>query len=63
MVENYYPILMPEKPMNAIAKSPAQINAIGTPCIPFGRSVNSSCSRIPANIHKANVKPNDVENP
>ena len=43
--------------MNANAKMPAVTKAIGTPCIPFGTSDNANCSRNPANITKANVKP------
>ena len=48
--------------MNANAKIPAVTNAIGTPFIPFGTSDNSSCSRNPANITNASVKPMPFDN-
>ena len=48
--------------MNANAKIPAVTNAIGTPCIPLGTSDNASCSRKPANITNANVKPMPFDN-
>lgn len=47
----------PEKPINAIAKIPAVISAIGTPRINAGVSFISNFSRIPANNVIANVKP------
>ena len=58
-----YWIFMPEKPMNAIARIPAQMSAIGTPFMARGRGISSSCSLIPANIHSARVNPRDVANP
>lgn len=57
------PMLMPEKPINAMASSPAQSRAMGVPCIAFGTSAISSCSRTPANITSASAKPNAVDIP
>ena len=54
---------MPEKPINAIASSPAHISAIGTPFMDFGRGVILNCSRMPAKIHRASVNPRDVAIP
>ena len=48
--------------MNAKANMPAVTKAIGTPCIPFGTSDNASCSRNPAKITKAKVKPTPFDN-
>ena len=48
--------------MKASARIPAVTNAIGTPCIPFGMSDNSSCSLIPANMTSAKVKPAPFDN-
>lgn len=47
----------PEKPINAIAKIPAVIKAIGIPLNVFGRSVSSSFSLNPANNTNAKVNP------
>lgn len=49
--------------MNAIARIPAHSKANGTPLMPFGTLVMAICSRMPANIHKARVKPSEVEKP
>lgn len=49
--------------MNAMASSPAQSRAMGVPCIAFGTSAISSCSRTPANITSASAKPNAVDIP
>ena len=57
----FQPILIPANPMNAIAKIPAVINAIGVPCNGFGTFANASCSLIPANTTRASVKPKAVE--
>ena len=48
--------------MKASARIPAVTNAIGTPFIPLGTSDNSSCSRKPAKITNANVKPTPFDN-
>ena len=47
----------PENPIKAIANIPAVTKAMGTPCIALGTLFNANCSRIPANITNANVKP------
>ena len=47
----------PENPINAIARIPAVINAIGTPLNAFGTSDSSNCSRIPAKRVIARPKP------
>lgn len=47
----------PEKPMKAIANIPAVTKAIGMPCIALGTLLKASCSRMPANITNAKVKP------
>ena len=43
--------------MNAMARSPAQMSAMGTPRIAAGTSVRASCSRMPAKMDIAIVKP------
>ena len=43
----------PENPMNAIARIPQVIRAIGTPLNCFGTSLNSRCSRNPAKMIRA----------
>ena len=50
----------PEKPIKAIARIDAVINAIGTPWKAFGASSNSMRSRKPAKITNAKPKPNAV---
>ena len=44
-------------PMKAIARMPAVTRAMGTPFIPLGVPVSSSCSRMPAKMTSARVKP------
>ena len=51
----------PEKPINAIAKIPAVIRAMGAPSRALGTSSNSRRSRIPAKRTKAKPKPSAVE--
>ena len=46
-----------EKPMKAMARMPAVMSAMGTPFIPLGISTSSSCSRRPAKMTMATVKP------
>ena len=46
----------PEKPINAIAKRPAVIRAIGVPFIPFGIFTKLICSRKPAKRVSAKAK-------
>ena len=46
----------PENPINAIARIPAEISAIGAPFRPFGTFCNSRCSRMPAK--SSNARPN-----
>lgn len=55
--------LIPEKPMNAMARMPAHMRAMGTPFMARGSGINSNCSRMPANIHRASVNPKEVEMP
>ncbi len=43
----------PENPMNAIARMPQVIRAIGTPLNCFGTSLSSRCSRNPAKMIRA----------
>ena len=52
----------PANPMKASARIPAVTSAIGTPFIPFGTSDKASCSRKPAKITNANVKPTPFDN-
>ena len=47
----------PVNPMNAMAKMPAMIRAMGVPFMPLGASIRSTCSRMPANSTKAKAKP------
>ncbi|GEM_PF-3742079 len=56
-----YPILIPEKPIKAIASNPAAMSAIGVPCMALGIWDKLICSRIPAKITKANVNPIAVD--
>ena len=52
---------IPEKPMNAIARRPVVIRAIGIPCKGFGMLESDNCSRIPAKTINAKAKPIAVE--
>ena len=52
----------PLNPINAIANSPAVMSAIAIPSMLLGRLIVESCSRMPAKIIMARVKPNDVAN-
>ena len=47
--------------MNAIARRPATMRAVGMPSMPLGSLVRASCSRIPAKSTSASPKPADVE--
>ena len=47
----------PLKPMKAMARMPAVTSAIGTPFMPRGVPVRSSCSRMPAKSISASAKP------
>ena len=55
------PILMPEKPIKAIASRPATTSAIGTPFIERGTSAIASCVRIAEKISNAIIKPKAVD--
>ena len=48
-------------PMKAMARIPAVTSAMGTPFIPLGVPVSSSCSRMPAKITNAKVNPTAME--
>lgn len=48
---------IPVNPMNARARMPAVIKAIGVPFMPSGTSISSVCSRTPAKIISASAKP------
>ena len=52
----HQPILIPEKPTNAIARIPAHINATGTPFMPLGTAVSSSCSLYPSKNPQSQCK-------
>ena len=56
-----YIFTMPLKPMKAMARRPAEINAMGMPFIAGGSSVRLSCSRMPAKTTSARVKPRAME--
>ncbi len=47
----------PVKPMNAMARMPAVMRAMGVPFMPFGASISSMCSRMPAKMTNAKAKP------
>ena len=49
------------KPMKAMARIPAVTSAMGTPFMPLGVPVSSSCSRMPAKMTSARVKPTAME--
>ena len=56
-------MLIPEKPIKAIAISPAVIRAMGIPLNGFGGSANLSLALTPANMTIAIVNPTAAENP
>ena len=47
----------PVKPMKAMARMPAVMRAMGVPFMPFGASISSMCSRMPAKMTNAKAKP------
>lgn len=57
----FYIATIPENPMNAIARIPAVIKAMGNPFIPLGILTSSRCSRIPAKIVSASPNPIAME--
>ena len=59
IVQGFY--TKPEKPINAIAKIPAVMSAMGTPFTPLGTPTISNLSRMPAIMTSASAKPIAIE--